>query len=493
LNYNQLKHTIKSHQINEFGWYLFGTIVPIFFNFIRNPIFTRHFTPDEYGYYSLVFLTFNYLALIFFSWLASIIWRYYYEYKNKNKLHDLFSSLGLIYIAGSGILLLITIIWFGKTESILVRKIIVFSFFYYLINDFTSFYLVTIRLEKKIREYNLLQSIRAIINFLFLCVFTFVLNFRIEAIALSYFISTLLLIIYIIFSATKNYKFIFLGFKQLSRDTLQKIFRYGLAGLLANVCILILYSSDRYFVALYNDIGSVGIYNQNYIIAQTAISAITMAFYNTINPDFNRCLTEDIKNSRIFISGKMFNYLLLMAPITLFISIFAYEFNFILLGEKFREGYPIISYVALSLFLYGWTTFSETKLKFANRLFIVIIGFVAACFINITLNYFLLRIYDYTWAAKTTLIAFIFLFLYFLFFDKQSYLELLRTYYSELIILLFTIFSILIINSWARNYFNNSKGLFFSIIEFLVFSIILSTVILLLLLKKRKAFKSNKT
>jgi len=484
LSFNDLKYTFRRYQNFDFLWYLVGTMVPILFNFIRNPIFTRHFTPEEYGYYSLVFLTYNYLSLIFYSWLGSIIWRYYYEYKNKNKLHELFSSLGSIYSAGSFILLVITIIWYGNTELQLVKKIIVFSFFYYLLNDVTSFYLITIRLEKKVLEYNLLQSLRAIINFLVLCFFTFILNFRIEAIALSFFISTLLLIIYIIISAYRNYKFIFLSISKLTKDTLGKIFRYGFTGLLVNAFALILYNSDRYLIALYHDINSVGIYNQNYIIAQTAISAITMAFFNSISPDFNQCLTIDIKNSAIFISRKMFNYIILLAPITFLISLFAFEFNLFLLGQKFHHGYSIISYVAVSMFLFGWTTFSETKLKFANRLWTVIIGFSAACIINIALNLFFLRIYDYSLAAVTTLIAFAFLFVFFIIYDKESYLELVRSYYFELIILICTIALILFLNTWIKGYVLNYKRVIVSLIEFFIYSGILFTVIFFLLYKR---------
>jgi len=486
LNINRIKYSIQNNQIGEFVWNLFGTMVPILFNFIRNPIFTRHFTPEEYGYFSIVFLTFNYFVLVLYSWLVSIIWRFYYEYKSKNKLPELFSSLGLIYIIGSAILLIITIIWLNITDLTLVRRIIFFSLLYYLINDLTSYYLVTIRLERRFREYNILQSLRALINFTFLCFFSFVLKFRIEAIALSYFISTLLFVIYVIISASKKYKFISFSVKFINKYTLKNIIRYGSAGLIINVSVLILYNSDRYFVALYYDIGKVGIYNQNYIIAQTAISAITLAFYNTINPEFNRRLSEDIRSASKYISTQMFNYVLLLAPITLFISLFAYQFNFLLLGQKFREGYQVITYVALSLFIYGLSTFSETKFKFTNHLLVIVIGFIIACFINIILNFFLLRIFDYTWAAKTTLGAFIFLFIFFIIYDKESYIELVRKYYVKLIILILAIILIIILSFWARSHFGQYRGLIFSIIELTVYAGIIYSVILLLLLKKNK-------
>ena len=271
---------------------------------------------------------------------------------------------------------------------------------------------------------------------------------------------------------------------KLTKDTLQKIFRYGFTGLLVNVFALILYNSDRYFIALYFDIDSVGIYNQNYIIAQTAISAITMAFFNSISPDFNHCLTVDIKNSAAFISKKMFSYILLMAPITIILSLFAFEFNYFLLGQKFHSGYPIISYVTVSLFLFGWTTFSETKLKFANRLWTVIIGFSSACIINVSLNLFFLRKFDYSWAAVTTLIAFVFLFIYFIILDRESYHEFIRSYYNDLIILTFTLVIILILNKWLESQLSDYTRVTSSLIKFIIYSVLLGAVLLFLLFRK---------
>jgi len=44
--------------IVDMGWYLLGTLIPMGVGFVKTPIFTRYFTPEEYGYLGLVI---NYL------------------------------------------------------------------------------------------------------------------------------------------------------------------------------------------------------------------------------------------------------------------------------------------------------------------------------------------------------------------------------------------------------------------------------------------------
>jgi len=482
-----LKNKVKTNNaFTDFSWYLLGTIVPILFNFIKNPIFTRYFTPEEYGYYSLIFLTFTYCSLTLFSWLSSNIWRYYYQYRSDNRLHVLFSNIGGLYLFGSIILAIIALTWYINADSEMIKKIILFSFLYFLLNDIASFYLVLIRLEKKAREYNLIQSVRAIINFTLLCFFAFVASMRIEAMALSFFLSTVLIFAYVVYSSRRNYPFFIPSLKLFSFSNSKLFLIYGSVGLLTNFTMLLLNNSDRYFIALFHTIEDVGIYNQNYAIAQTSIYALTMAFMNTINPSFNKKLTDDLTNSTPFMSRLMFYYLIIMAPVTFAISFFAKEFNTLLLGKDFRSGYVILSYVSISLFLYGFASFSEAKLKFSNRFRVVIIAFVSACLLNIILNYILLRQLDYTWASKTTLIAYLFLYLIISFFDRQGSTGFLRNYGKEIAIMCLSILILIFINHYVSDLFDFTGKVFLKALQIALNLFVLYAVGFIFFIRRNK-------
>ena len=468
MNLKQIRNTFLNNQVGDFSWYLFGTIVPILLNFIKNPIFTRYFTPEEYGYYSLVFLTFNYCSLTLFSWLSSNIWRYYFQYKNENRLNELFSNIGGLYLIGSIILTLIALFWYFHVNSLLVRKIILFSFFYYLLNDITTLYLVMIRLEKKSKTYNLIQILRAILNFSLLSFFAFILSMRIEAMALSFFISTLFILGYIVYSSFKEFKFFLPVVKLFSFQNSKILLIYGSVGLITNFTMLLLNNSDRYFIAIFHTIADVGIYNQNYAIAQTSIYAITIAFMNTVNPVFNKQLTDDPNNSVVLMNRLMFYYLIIMAPITFTIAFFAKEINIILLGKGFRSGYMILSYVSISLFIYGFAGFSESKLKFVNRFRVIILSFISACLLNITLNYFLLQKFNYIWAAKTTMISYFFLYFLISFFDRRASFSFYRYYYKEILIICLSILLLIVLNHFLIQTFISFENIIIKALQIII-------------------------
>lgn len=485
MNIKQIRRTLLNDQVGDFSWYLFGTIIPILLNFIKNPIFTRYFSPQEYGYYSLVFLTFNYCSLTLYSWLSSNIWRYYYQYKNDNLLNVFFSNIGGLYLIGSIILAIITLFWYFHVESLMVKKIILFSFLYYLLNDITSLYLVMIRLEKKSKAYNLIQSLRAIINFALLSFFAFILSMRIEAMALSFFLSTLAIIGYIVYSSYKKYSFFLPSLKLFSFRDSKILLTYGSVGLITNFTMLLLNNSDRYFIALFHSMSDVGIYNQNYAIAQTSIYALTMAFMNTINPALNKKFTTDLKNSVPLMNRMMFYYLLIMAPVTFVITYFAYEFNTLLLGKEFRSGYLILSYVSVSLFIYGFTSFSETRLKFSNRFRVVIIAFIIACLTNIILNFFLLRHFNYIWAAKTTLISFFILYIIISIYDYQGSTGFYRSYGKEITILIVITGLLLIVNHLLKIKYHLPENIVIKTVQIALNLIFLYSIGFVLFWRKR--------
>jgi len=144
----------------------------------------------------------------------------------------------------------------------------------------------------------------------------------------------------------------------------------------------------------------------------------------------------------------------------------------------------VISFISVSLFLNGWVTFSETKLKFTRRLRIVILGFAAASILNIGLNFYFVRLFDYTWAAKTTLMAFLFLFVFFIVFDTEVYAGLIRKYYPKLILLFVTIAIILIIDLLFRIYLDPQVNIINTLAKLLLYSVILYSVIYMLIRKK---------
>jgi O-antigen/teichoic acid export membrane protein len=423
--------------VKDLSWYLLGTIIPMAVGFIKTPIFTRYFTPEEYGYLGLITITFSYISVFLYSWLSGCLWRYYNAYKEKNDLKSLYSNLFFIYAGASLVLFIASLIWYFLADSVIVKQLILLSFVQYFIREMIGFYLIVSRLEGKALKYNIIHSLRAILSFVVLYVMAFGFHARITSVISSAIAVDLLVVIFLLLS---NREGIVLSIKNISKQTLSIFFRFGSVGLISNFFFLLVSSSDRYIIALYTDMASVGIYNQVYNICQLSVVALVTVYFNTINPKLNRELEVNFKDADNLITKYLYVFLLAGLPIITLMSLFSKEISILLLGEEFRSGYTIMPYVFISAFLYGVFMFIELKFKFADKLRNIAIGVIIASVMNIGLNFILIPLYGYKMAAITTLVAYVFLTLYYYlqddagFFRNRPYVKTILLAISVLIV-----------------------------------------------------------
>ena len=401
-------------------WYLLGSTVPMVIGLIRSPIYTRIFTPEEYGYYSLIFISFNYLSIVFFSWLASCMWRYYNYFKNSHSLHRLYSAVFSLFFLSSLLLGIIAAIWYSQVDNIFLKKLILLSYLYFLTNESLSILFIRIRIEGKAKLYNLLNSLKVGAAFLLLLWMTFVLNYRIDAFLSSlFYINTVFLLILFVL----NIKKLSLSFFKINFSDINLLLRFGLVGIVSNISILILTTSDRFLIKLFDSVDHVGIYNQIYNLGQISVGALVNVFLAAINPSILSEYEHNLEGSNPLTNHYIQMFVYMFLPLTVYLSLFSKQISTVLLGEEFRVGYMMIPYVMISSFLYGLTLFNENKLKFANSLNRIVIIFLASGLINIVLNLLLIPRFGYQVAAATTLIAYFFLYIGFYFSDSNTYFK----------------------------------------------------------------------
>ena len=459
-------------------WYLLGSIIPSLLSFIRNPIFTRIFTPEEYGYYSIVVHTFSFLSIILFSWIGSCLWRYYFEYKKKKELKILYSNIITLLLISSIIVLVLMCIWLSQTDNTLIRKLVLLSTLYQLTYNFIYLYLIIIRLQEKAFQFNLYYSIQATGAFGILCLFVFILKYRIESILIGQVTINILLLLFLTIGIRKIPG---LSARYISLSIFKELLRYGSVGLILGFGVMALNTSDRYIIALYTDMGAVGIYNQIYMLSQYSIYHLITVYFNTINPRLNKILVYNSKDKESKITEYVGLFLLLLLPLTVYFSLFSKELSIILLGEKFRIGYRMIPYIMFSSFIYGLTLFNETKLKFENRFKPLIFGIISALVLNIILNFILIPLFNYQWAAYTTLASYIILFLIFYSADSLKFL-IIRFLTKKIYLAVLILVAQVIIDLIIRKVLKIEINVILTVLEGMVFLLI---YILVMKLNKR--------
>jgi O-antigen/teichoic acid export membrane protein len=408
------------------GWYFVGSLIPMGVGFIKTPIFTRYFTPEEYGYLGIVTITFAYISIFLYSWLSSCLWRYYNAFKNKHNLKGLYSNMTAIYLAGSVLLLIASGVWYVLADLPLVRNLILLSFIQYFIKEFIGLYLIIVRLEGKAFKYNAIHSMRAVLSFGVLYWMAFVMDFRIESMILSTIIIDVLALLFVLLY---NREGVSVSMNRISRGTLKLLLKFGSVGLVSNFFFMLITSSDRYIIALYTDMSTVGIYNQVYNICQLSVVALVTVYFNTINPKLNKELEIDFTNAAKLIQDYLFVFLMFGLPVVTYLSMFPREIAFILLGESFRSGYVIMPWIFISSYMYGLFLFIEIRFKFADKLKNIAMGVFLASILNVVLNFIMIPLYGYKWAAITTFLAYTFILIYFYsqdsmgFFQNKSYVR----------------------------------------------------------------------
>jgi O-antigen/teichoic acid export membrane protein len=398
-------------------WYLTGNMAPLIVGFIKSPIYTRHFSPEDYGAYTLVFLLFGYVSVVCYSWIISCGWRYYFRYKQKNQLSLLYSNLSFLYLVFSVGIFIFSAIWCGITGNFLVKKLIILCFLHFFSSEIINLLLIRPRLERRTLYYNLIQAVRAAGSFALLLLFTFVFNQGIE----SFLTSTIVLNVLILCMIIPNYIRMKPSFRQISRNELIILCKYGQIGLVINICMALLVSSDRFVIEHFTGLAEVGIYNQNYNIAQISIATLINICCATFNPMLLHSLetgmgTEKLKEQFYH----FFNlFALLFLPLVVYFIVYVREIAFIMEGEGFREGYKVIYYTAIAEFMAGLLFLPCMKLKFQNATRTISVIYITGVVLNVGLNWVFVPLYGYQSAGITTIAANLFMMI--VFHSKDPY------------------------------------------------------------------------
>lgn len=403
-------------------WYLFGIVIPIIISFIKIPVFTRYFTSEEYGNIGLINITFGYILIIVFSWVTNCLWRFYNKYKNNDMLNVLYSNILFMYIISNIFTIVICFLWAAFSNSA-NENLIILSLIQTVLTQCIVLYMIIVRLQGKAVIYNVCNVSLNIGSFIILVFLTFRMGHRIEATIESNIIVNLILFVLIFI---KHRKITNISCKFIEFSTMKKFFKYGLTVSLGDLSLLLLTSSDRYIIKIFDSIKSVGIYNQIYNLAQMSIATLIAVFFNAVNPILFSELESNIDNYDKTMNNYITLFILMFLPITTYFSMFSKQISIILLGESFRVGYKMMPFIMITSLIYGMALFIENKLNFSNKMMIGVKGLVIASILNISLNLIFIPLFSYQFAAVTTLIAYMFLYLFYYFYDSSRYFNSIK-------------------------------------------------------------------
>lgn len=462
----------------DFLWYFLGSLIPMIIGFVKTPIFTRHFDKASFGELGIVSITFTFLGMILFSWISSCLWRYFSKYKESRELSVLYSNLLLLFGVSIIILAILSFGWYKNSQDVLIQELICFSFFQLVFNQLFLGYMVVIRLSSKSEFYTIFQGLKSFLGLSLSLILVFYFDQGIVALVSSL---TIIDVISVLILLILNPARIKINIAKIDKLVVKKLISYGSVGLILNLSLLSIAFSDRYIIALFYDIEEVGIYDQVSKIAQLSIMALITVYFNTISPNLLKRLESDFKGSLKDMHRYIFPFVLIGIPLVFYLALFSKEVAYVLLGEAFREGYTLMPFIFVATYLHGLSNFFELRLKFSDRLKKLGSIAVLTAVLNILLNLVLVKRFGYEWAARTTLLSYIFM-LSLLILNDRTLFNIPKSWRNDLFkmsgLLSFQYLIYLIVDAYfiLELEFRLSVGILFLLMYFLIFRVSIANI-----------------
>lgn len=398
--YNKIKPLIK-----DCGIYGSFNVLSQAVGFILIPLYTRYLTPAHYGTLEIVQTTFLFLSIFFGLGMSSALVRYYGFYPNQKDKNEVFNTAFFFIMFVSVVLSIILISFSSKISLILLGNIEYGVFFKisFLTLFFYNTYLIPFalfRVKNESLKYSLLSLCGVFLRLCLAIYLVGVLKKGILGILIAESTAALAITISCIFSIRKDISFRF------STSYLKDLLYFGLPLIPANLGMVILAGSDRYFLEHFSNLQEVGLYALGCKLA--AIMTLVIGAFQLSWGPFLFSIEKE-KNAREIYSRILTHFLLVMGLLSLGLSIFAKELVMLLSTPTYFDAHRVVSLIALAYLLHGVYVVVGVGINLKNKTiyFPIVIGMVAI--LNLVLNYLFIPKYGMMGAAVATLISYFFM------------------------------------------------------------------------------------
>ncbi|WP_424358768.1 flippase [Methanocella sp. MCL-LM] len=388
--------------------YVPSQLVPIIVGFIGLSVYTRQFSPSEYGEYSLILTTVGIFGVLTYTWFNTANIRYYNSYKNNDKLDNFFSTsfVGLFIILAIATLIYSILNYCGLFHSniqnyfFLTVGMIISNAIFELINGI-------FRASRKAWVYSIAKCLTTVTSFILSISLIFIFQWGISALLISVVLTN------IVFSASmilifKLYRYMHLN--NFSLKLYKDFLSYGIPMIAMLLSSWIIIMSSRYIIEYFRGNSEVGIYTIAYQIADP-LSLVAQLILTAAVPIFIETYEKHGKKSTVELISKISRYYILFA-IPAFVGIFCIPSQIMwITGSGYSEGYAVLPWVCFGGLMFGLCLFVNKGLELTKntRVFALLVGMVAI--VNIVLNFLLIPQYGYIGAGITNSISYLVLFI----------------------------------------------------------------------------------
>ncbi len=400
---NESRTQLFTRNIFVFG---LATIISQLITFILTPIYTRYFTPQEFGIFSLTTMAISIISPLCMIGTSDALFRLYFDKDDLLYRKELIST-GLklvIYIASSVLIIFfifrkpITIKYLGDIKYL---DYVILGIFIVFFRNITSITNSIIRMEnnrKKIVQITLIQSV---VTLLFNLLFIVVMHKDMRFILIANIINLIIL-----FFITSEYGRKYLNFSdfRINKNISKEIVKFGLPLTPVFIGYWILSAADKLILNYIYDTSAVGLYAVGMKLA--SIMSLFQAIFGQGWQFFSFSTMRDSDASKVY--GKIFDLVIFAGASIVTVLLFYGDFIFKILFTKiYYEAWIISPILCLGpvIMVLRWIAGIGTSIK--KKTYLSTIGIFLAAVTNIILNFLFIPKYYLMGAAIATLISYI--------------------------------------------------------------------------------------
>lgn len=405
--------------------YGLGIILNKSVNFILLPLYTKYFTPEETGLFTLVQSLSLFLGVIYAFGIETSFMKFFIDARDDKAKAQIYTS-SIVLLSTTSIILSALLFFFssgitdlfgftGRDESIYLIKILSILL---IVDTVYRFPLLLFRARLDSRTYSYINMLTFFVNIISNVIFIVILRTGVEGIFYSYIISVgVTLIAGLII--TSNYITRDISFKRI-----QELLSFGNKFIYIGIFAILIDMSDRFFLKYFYDESVVGIYWANYRLA-AIMSLIIAAFKFSWTPYFLN-LKEHPENKKIISS--VFTYfvfagLLMFLIFGLFMNglVKFSLFGFTLLDPSYWEGLTIVPMILLAYFFSGAYSVLNAAPFFTDNTGSILVITFSGFVINILFNFLLIPSFGMNGAAAATMVTYFVMFLIIYYYSQKIY------------------------------------------------------------------------
>jgi len=442
--------------------YGIGSSLKSVVGFILIPIYTTQFSISEFGALGLIRMAIQIISVICVLGIPSAMFRSYFDYSEDENSIVISTALLLMICSCAAVFSLSTLmsahistLLFGDdTYNIHILVGIGIA----AINAILQIPFTYIRVEKKSKLYSISPLFIAVMAIFLSIVFIIVLNMGILGALLGTLVSNITTLVILIWLMRNEIKFAF------SNNEAKKILKFAFPLLPAQLAAYSFNYSDRLLLNWYESLETVGLYVLGYQFGMLILILFSMPVTLVWGPMF-LSVKEDT-NVKKFCSKALTYSTIIGIELLLLVSLLSKEFIELASANEYHGAYEPVPVIALSYTIFGWFPIVNVGIIIKRRTIFTALNSILGAIINIALNILLIPTIGLMGAAYSTLITFIFMFIFLLMINRNLYMI---SYEWKRILMIYFLASIVFIIGYSIEF----EQIFFSILFKIVIIIFL--------------------